>query len=135
MAKGTTFSNDVLKKMFNSTAFSWEAISNVYIALHTASPTTQSSTEITYTGYARVALSRIGAGDWTVTGTSATNANTIAFPIINTGSPVASYVSVGTAATGAGEVLWSGILAGAPITFGIGATPKIAAGNLVVTES
>src|SRR6185437_5022900 len=56
------------------------AVGNWYISLHTNDPTTtggQNTNEVSYTGYARVAVARTTAG-WTVTNANATctpNAN------------------------------------------------------------
>src|ERR1700679_2605180 len=59
---------------------------NLYVSLHTADPTNagnQTSSETTYTSYARVAVAR-STGGWTISGTSpatASNTATITFPM------------------------------------------------------
>ena len=50
-----------------------------YVALHTADPGdagTQSTSEASYTGYARVAVART-AGGWTVSGNQVSNIDTV----------------------------------------------------------
>ena len=66
--KSATFENDILKLIFNGTAITNVAdnaatspLANLYVSLHTADPTdagNQTSNEISYTGYARVAVAR-----------------------------------------------------------------------------
>ena len=117
MGKGATFSNDLLKLTFNATAIANIAdnaagspLTNLYVALHTADPTaagTQSSSEIAYTGYARVAVART-TGGWTVTGTTPTVANPVAaIPFgqmtAGAGGTVTNF-SIGALAAGAGDL-------------------------------
>lgn len=80
MSKGNTFENDFLKLVFNATAIANIAdnaatspLTNLYVSLHTADPGEagdQTTSEITYTSYARVAVARTSGG-WTVTANSA----------------------------------------------------------------
>jgi hypothetical protein len=73
--KGSTFEQDILKLIFNATAIANIAdnaatspLTNLFVALHTADPLEagdQTSSEATYTGYARVAVLRTSGG-WTV---------------------------------------------------------------------
>jgi hypothetical protein len=143
MAKGTTFDNDLLKLIFQGTAIANLAdnaaaspITNLYVALHTADPSAgnQNTSEIVYTGYARVAVARNGTG-WTVTGASAVNAGAVTFPACSGGSNTAAYVSIGKNATGvAGEIYYSGAL-NSNLAISNGITPQFGAGNLNTTES
>ena len=84
-----------------------------YISLHTADPGetgTQTSSEAAYTGYARIAVARSGAG-WTVSGNGASNAAEIAFGQA-TGGTIANitHVGCGTDLSGAGNLLFSLVL-------------------------
>ena len=111
---------------------------NLYVALHTASPGeggSQTTSEVTYTSYARVAVARdSGSPKWTVASGAAQNANTVAFPQCTAGSPqVATDFSVGTDPSGAGTVLYFGALASS-VSIGPGVTPSFAAGALAGTE-
>ena len=132
MAKGATFDNDWLKLIFNAVGIANIAdnaaaspLTNLYVSLHTADPGTggnQSTNEVNYAGYARVAVARTSAG-WTVTGNSVSPAGVITFPTGTAGSGTATFFGVGTSASGAGKLLYSG-----------GITPSILTGNGVVPQ-
>src|SRR6185437_9735789 len=90
--KSDYLENAVLLLVFNATAIANIAdnaatspLTNLFVALHTADPTdagNQSSSEATYTSYARQSVARTSAG-WTVSGTAptqVTNAAVINFP-------------------------------------------------------
>lgn len=121
MGKGNTFSNDWLKLVFNATAIANLAdnagsspLTSLYIALHTADPGAggdQTTSEATYTPYARVAVPRT-TGGWTASSSQSTSpvAN-IVFPTIVSGSGTMTHWSIGTAASGTGKVLYSGPIA------------------------
>ena len=137
MSKSNTTESDFLLYTFNATAFSWNAISTLYVALHTADPTetgTQTTNEANYTGYLRVAVARTSGG-WTVSGTTqVTNAASITFPICQGGSNTITHMSIGTAnSPSAGQILYSGALASNLIVT-TGITPQFGAGALVITE-
>jgi hypothetical protein len=115
--KSTTYSGQILALLFNATTIPSIAINatsspltNLYCALHTADPTaagTQTTNEISYTGYARVAVAR-STGGWTVTSASVSPVANVVFGT-PTGSPsaTATFWSVGTAASGAGTMLYA----------------------------
>jgi len=110
---------------------------SLFIALHTADPGEagdQTTSEATYTGYARVAVARSGAG-FTVSGTAPTqaaNAAAVTFGACTAGSSTCTYFSVGVATSGASVIIASGALtASLAVTAGI--TPSFAIGALVVT--
>jgi len=112
MSFGNTTETDILGKLFNNTSLSWDANTNLYLALHTADPGeagSQTTSEATYTSYARVAVGRAASG-WTITGASVTNTALVQFPQCTGGSSTCTHVSIGTAATGAGQILVSGAL-------------------------
>ena len=142
MSKGNTFENDLMKLIFNATAIANIAdnaasspLMNLYVSLHTADPGEggdQTTSEATYTSYARVAVARSGSG-WTVTGNQAENANLVQFPQCTGGSNTLTYVGVGTASTLAGKLLYSGALT-ASLAVSSGIQPQFAAGSLVVSE-
>jgi hypothetical protein len=117
MSKGNTFENDLGKIIFQATAIANIAdnaatapLTNLYIALHTADPGEagdQTTSEATYTGYARVAVARTSGG-WTVTNNVITNAATITFGPCTAGSNSITHWSVGVAASAASKILYSG---------------------------
>lgn len=142
MPKGSTFTNDYLKLLFNATAIANIAdnagtspLTNLYISLHTADPTasgTQTSSEISYTSYARVAVARTSGG-FTVTTNSVSPAANISFPAGTGGSGTATYWMIGTAVSGTGKQLYSGAISPS-IVCGSGVTPILTTSSSV-TES
>src|SRR5574340_319235 len=117
VAKGDTYANDFLKLIFQATAIaniadnaSVSPLTNLYVAAHTADPGgagNQTTSEATYTSYARVAVARTSGG-WTVTADSVSPAATISWPAATGGTNTLSYWSVGTASSGTGKVLYRG---------------------------
>lgn len=107
---------------------------SLHISLHTGDPGeagSQTTSEATYTSYARVAVARSGAG-WTVSGNSATNAATITFPACTGGSSTVTHFGVGTDSSGAGNLLFKGALTSS-LAVSNGITPSFAASGLTVT--
>lgn len=117
MSKSNTFENDLLNLIFKGVAIANLAdnaasspLTDLYVSLHTADPGEagdQSTSEIAYTGYARIPVAR-GAG-WTVTGNSVSPAAVITFGEMTAGAGgTVTYWAVGTASSGAGKILYSG---------------------------
>lgn len=138
--KSSTFENDMLKLIFNATAVANVAdnaaaspLTNLYVALHTADPTdsgTQSSNEISYTGYARVAVARTSGG-WTVSGSSVTPVANIDFGAMTGGTGgTVTHWSVGVAASGATKILYSGTVS-PNISVTTGVTPRLTTASSV----
>lgn len=133
MAKGATFDNDLLKMIFNATAIANLAdnaasspLTNLYVSLHTADPTSagnQTSNETSYTSYARVAVART-TGGWTVTTNSVSPAATISFPACTGGTATITYLGIGTASSGTGKLLYSGTVS-PNIAVASGVTPQL----------
>jgi hypothetical protein len=109
----------ILGLIFNATA--WTSIAqnnaspatNLYVSLHNADPGAsgnQSTSETTYTNYARVAVARTSAG-WTVGGSSpsvnVTNAAQITFAQCGASGDTLTHVGIGLASSGAGTLLLS----------------------------
>jgi hypothetical protein len=131
MGKGTTFDNDLLLLILNATTIANLAqnavsspLTSVYVALHSADPSggDQTTSEIAYTSYARVAVARTSGG-WTITAGIATPVAPITFPQCTGGSANAAYFSVGYNASGASKVLYTGQI-----------TPNIAISNGVTPQ-
>lgn len=109
------------------------AAGSLYIGLHTADPTesgSQTGSEATYTGYARVAVARTAA-QWPESGGGVSNANAITFGACTAGSNTITHVSIGVASSGATEILASGAL-NANLAVSAGITPSFAASALTV---
>lgn len=136
MAKGNTTINDILQKLYNAVELSWDANTNLYLALHTADPGaagSQTTSEATYTSYARVTVARDATG-WDVVGQAASNDDLLQFPQCTGGSNVITHVSIGTALSGAGQIIASGAL-NASLTVSNLIQPQFAANTLTHTES
>ena len=142
MPKGSTYSNDILKLIFNGTAIANIAdnaaaspLTSLYLALHTADPGvggSQTTNETAYTNYARVAVAR-NSGGWTITGDTVANAALAQFPQCGASGATITYISIGTAASGTGKVLYSGALNASLVVANL-IQPQIGAGALTVEE-
>lgn len=138
LGKGNTFANDILALILNGTAITGVAqnhsspITSVYIGLHTASPEAgdQTTSEATYTGYARKAVARDGS-NWAGSAGAWDNEAAITFDPCSGGSSTITHFSVGTDPTGAGKVLFVGTCS---LAVSSGITPQFAAGALDITE-
>ncbi len=107
---------------------------NIYVSLHTADPGEtgdQSSSETSYTGYARVAVARSGSG-WTVSGNTADNAAEIDFNQCTGGAQTITHVGVGLSSSGTGTLLLTTAL-DTPLVLAAGSTPLFAIGELNFT--
>lgn len=88
---------------------------SLFVALHTAYPGEtgdQTTSEATYTGYARMAVAR-SAGGWTVSGTNPTivsNAALVTFAQCTAGSNTITHWSIGLITSGASVILYKGPL-------------------------
>lgn len=141
MSKSNSFETDILNLFFKGIAIpdlaendTSSPATNLYVSLHTADPLdagTQSTSEITYTSYARVAVAR-GAG-WTVTGNSVSPAANIDFPAGTGGSGTATYFGVGTASSGAGYPMYSGTVTPS-IVCGSGITPRLTTASAITED-
>lgn len=142
MSKGNTFENDFLKLIFNAIAIANIAdnaasspITNLYVSLHTADPGEggdQTTSEATYTSYARVAVIRTSSG-WTVTANAVTNAATITFPTATGGSNTVTHFAVGAASSGTGKIMYSGALLSS-LAVSTNIAPEYPTGQLNITE-
>ena len=107
-----------------------------FVSLHTADPGAagnQATSEVSYTGYGRAAVSRNTTG-WNVDGLFVQNGTTVIFGACTAGSVTASNFGVGTALTGNGTLLYSGTLVSSLIV-STGITPEFAAQTLIISES
>jgi len=142
MSKSDTFENDWLKLVFNATAIANLAdnaatspLTNLQVALHTADPGetgVQTTSEATYTGYARVAVARTSGG-WTVTANSVSPVANIDFPACTAGTNTITHWSVGTAASGAGKILYKGPVS-PNISVSSGVTPRLTTASTVTED-
>jgi len=107
---------------------------SLFFSLHTGDPGEagdQTTSEVTYTSYARVAVARSSAG-FTVSGNAVAVDADVTFPAGTGGSGTATHWGVGTLVSGAGVLLYKGAISPS-IVCGNGVTPRLTAGT-VVTE-
>ena len=116
-------------------------LTNLYIALHTANPGSsgnQSTSEISYTGYAREPILRSsGSPAWTITGSNPASASPnspINFATSTGGAGgTVTYFSIGSLASGAGVIYYYGVVS-PNITVTSGVAPQLSTAT-TVTES
>lgn len=144
MSKSNTHENDYLKLIFNNVTMTLvgdaagilasAAAGSLYFSLHTADPGEagdQTTNEVAYTSYARVAVARTVGGFTVSTNTAALVAN-VSFPAGTGGSGTATHWGIGASSSGAGKLLYKGAISPS-IVCGNGVTPQLTAGT-VVTE-
>ena len=105
-----------------------------HISLHSADPGeagNQSTNEISYTGYARVAVNRT-AGGWTRTTSTIANTALVQFGQCTGGTATATHFGIGTDSTGTGNLLLKGAL-NASLSISNGIQPQFAAGAMTAT--
>lgn len=135
MSKGNTYENDLLALLLNATPIANVAdnaasgpLTNLYVALHTADPGEggdQTTSEVAYTGYARVAVVRSnGSPAWTVSGGVANPIAAINFGLCTALSGTATHFSIGSLISGAGKIFYSGTVT-PNIVISNGVTPQL----------
>jgi hypothetical protein len=139
---GNTFENDLMKLVFTATAIANIAdnaasspITNIEYSLHTADPGEagdQTTSETTYTSYARVPVLRNGTGH-TVTNNSVSPAANIDFPAGTGGSGTVTHFAAGTAHTSTGKILFSGTVTPNIVT-GNGITPRLTTASTITVD-
>jgi hypothetical protein len=137
MSKSNTFETDLLGLIFNNTAVAdigdaaglraTSTAGSLYWSLHTADPGeagTAVTSETAYTGYARIAAARSGAG-FTVSGNSVSPPSNVDFGecTASAGGPITHFGIVNTS-SGAGKLLYKGTMT-PNITMAVGVIPRI----------
>jgi hypothetical protein len=145
-AKSDTFENAFLLLLFNNTDIAnigdagglrgSVTPGSLYWALHTADPGEAGSAvtnETAYTGYARIATARSGAG-FVVTGNSVSPAANIDFGecTASPGAPITHFSIVNTP-SGAGFILYSGTMT-PNVTMAAGVIPRIKTASAVTED-
>lgn len=144
MSKSNAHENSYLLLLFNNTDFALigdagglqnsATAGSLYFSLHTGDPGEagdQTTSEVTYTSYARVAVARSGAG-FTVSTNTVSLVSNVTFPAGTGGSGTATHWGLGASSSGAGVLLYKGSISPS-IVCGNGVTPQLTAGT-VVTE-
>ncbi len=142
MSKSNYLEGARLELLFNGTAISNIAdnagtspLTNLYVSLHTANPGEagdQTTNEVSYTGYARVAVARSGSG-WTVSGNSVSPAANIDFPECTGGSATATHFAIGEDETGGGNIFYYGALS-SNISISTGVTPRLTTSTTITED-
>jgi len=144
VSKSNAHENSYLLLLFNNTDFALigdagglqnsATAGSLYFSLHTGDPGEagdQTTSEVTYTSYARVAVARSGAG-FTVSTNTVSLVSNVTFPAGTGGSGTATHWGLGASSSGAGVLLYKGSISPS-IVCGNGVTPQLTAGT-VVTE-
>ena len=140
--KSDIFETDILDLIFQGVAIADIAendattpLTTYHVSLHTADPGeggTQLTSEATYGAYARIAVTRTGAG-WAVTGGVASPVADITFPQATSGSNTITHAMVGTLLTGAGKHLFSGTVT-PNITVTTNVTPRLTTASTITED-
>lgn len=131
------YGNQLLQMQFNGTTLNASYTgTNLYSSLHTADPGvagTQATSEISYTGYARLARNRTNTTFWTVSGKTVSNADAHLFGSMSGGAGgTVTHLAIGELSTGAGKLLYAGAVT-PNISVTSGVAPNFPIGNIVVT--
>ena len=145
MSKSNTFESDLLLLVFNNTDAGLigdatglrgsSTAGSLYVSLHSSDPGEagdQTTNEVAYTSYARVAVARSGAG-WTVTGNSVSPAANVDFPECTGSTATATHFGVGTASSGAGKLLYKGALSPS-ISISSGVIPRVKSTSTITED-
>jgi hypothetical protein len=145
MSKSNTFETDFLRLIFNNTGISLvgdatglpgsATAGSLFVSLHTADPGEagdQSTSETTYTGYARVGVARSGA-NWVVTNNSVSPNAAITFGACTAGTATITHFGVGASSSGAGKLLYKGAIS-PTISVSSGVTPQLTTATAITED-
>jgi len=146
MSKSNAFETDLLKLILQNITFAGvgdatgivgsSTAGSLFVSLHTADPGEagdQSTSEISYTGYSRVAVAR-STGGWVVTNNSVSPAATVSFGQMTAGTGgTVTHFGVGKSSSGAGELLWSGTVS-PNIAVTNGVTPQLTTATAITED-
>jgi len=132
MSMSDTTETAALNAFLRGTDPAYRAGATQYLALFTADPGEAASlaAEATYTGYARVALTK--ATSWTGTASPFTNTNLIQFGACTAGTNALTHFAVVDTASGAVSMMISGALS-ATLNVSSGIQPQFAGGALSIS--
>ena len=142
MSISNTTESAILVLVFNATAWGNYADNaatspqtNIHVGLQTADPAdagTMSTSETTYTSYARVNVARTSGG-WTETSGSVSPVANIDFPAGTGGSGTVTHFSTGKTGGGAAAILWSGTVSPNIVT-GNGISPRLSTASTITLD-
>jgi len=132
MTFAATTANDLVRLVFQAVNIgsladnaSAAPLTNLFLSLHTADPSggNQSTSETSYTGYARLAVIRT-AGGFACTGRIVTLVAQAIFGTSTVGTPTITHAGVGYASSGATKLITSEALV-TPRVITVGDAPRI----------
>lgn len=143
MSMSNAQENASLLLLYNATTWANVAINatsspitDISVAMHTADPGeggTQTTSEVTYTGYARVDVVRTSGG-WTVTGNSVSPAANIVFPTCTAAAgAVITHFSTGVPGGGATAIFDIGTVAQS-ITVTVSGAPTLTTASTITRD-
>jgi hypothetical protein len=142
MSKTNGLENSLLLLLFNATTIANIAVNatsspltSLFVSLHTADPGEagdQTTSEATYTSYARVAVLRTSGG-WTVTANSVSPAANIDFPEATGGTNTITHFGVGSLTSGAGVLYYKGTVT-PNISVSTGVTPRLTTATAITED-
>ena len=144
MSKSNACETGWLTLFFNATTFAKIAdntgttpLTNLYVSLHVADPGeagTQTTSECSYTSYARVAVPRTSATPgWAVSGNSVSPTQSITFPACTGGSQTATHFGIGELSTTGGALYYVGtVTPNQAISSGV--TPVLSKATAIVED-
>lgn len=144
-SKTNSWEEGILDLLFDNTDFTLvgdaagllgsSTAGSLYVSLHTSDPGEagdQTTNEIAYTSYARVAVARNGTA-WVRTGSSVSPNAAITFPTGTGGSGTATHFGIGTSTSGSGKLLYYGTIT-PNIVCGSGVTPQLTTASAVTED-
>jgi hypothetical protein len=138
-SKTTQSANDFLNYFLRNSAPSWGGATTLYLSLHTGAVGlggNQTTNEATYTGYARVALTRSSSGAFSAASSgSAANNALIQFGLCSGGTlpETITHAAIGENASGTGTVIASAAL-NSSLVVNLNIRPQFDVSTLVVQE-
>lgn len=143
MSISDTTENAILNLIFSATTWSNYAINatttpetNIVVALHTADPVdagTMSTSEASYSSYARVNVAR--STGWTTSSAgSVSPAANIDFPASGASGTTVTHFSTGKSGGGASAILWSGTVTPNIAIGAAGVTPRLTTGSTITLD-
>lgn len=133
MSLGNTTETELLNYIFDTAAPAWAGNANFWVSLHTADPGeagTAVTSEVAYTNYARVVVSRTTG--FNVAGDQVSNAALLQFPQSGGSGTDCTHFAIVTTASGAGQIILRGALS-ATLPTGSGIQPQFAIAALTAT--
>lgn len=136
----TQGANDFLKLLLNAVALNVAYDGTLYVSAHTASPGaagSQTTNEISYTGYARFALTRDSDDDgdgFDVTNNAGENELTVDWGAYSAGTGgTITHFGIGTEPSGTGRLIFWGTVSPSLVVTAAPHHPTVPAGDLDIT--